>query len=117
MGPDDALLIFPEGGNFTEDAAPPDRQVAGRRRRAAIARRTCSTPASARGWRASPSPAPTSCGRDTGLDRSRMRTIWREIPPDKTLYVGWQVHAGSSVPTSVAELSTWLFDRWDEVDV
>jgi 1-acyl-sn-glycerol-3-phosphate acyltransferase len=124
MGPDDALLIFPEGGNFTE----------GRRSsRIEKLRATGHDDAADRAERLHNVLAPRPGGvrqvllaqpdadvvvvAHTGLDKlTDLRTIWREIPTDKTLYVGWQVHAATAVPTDVGDLSTWLFDRWDEVD-
>ena len=125
MGPDDALLIFPEGGNFTEGRRSTriDRlRAAGHDEAADRAERMqhvlAPRPGGVRRVLLAQPGADVVVVAHTGLDRlTDMRTIWREIPTDKTLYVGWQVHTGPSVPTAVPELSTWLFDRWEEVDV
>ena len=118
MGPDDALLIFPEGGNFTEGRRSTriDRlRAAGHDEAADRAERMqhvlAPRPGGVRRVLLAQPGADVVVVAHTGLDRlTDMRTIWREIPTDKTLYVGWQVHAGNSVPTSVPLLSTWLFD-------
>jgi len=124
MGPDDALLIFPEGGNFT-----PGRRTARIQRLRDQGRDDAADRAEALAHVLAPRPGGVrqvllaQPGADvvvvahTGLENlTDLRTIWREIPTHKTLYVGWQVHAAADVPTDVAELSAWLFDRWSEVD-
>jgi hypothetical protein len=53
----------------------------------------------------------------TGLeDLDSLGAIWKAIPVQKTLYVGWQHWLASSLPTDVDALSDWLFDRWEDVD-
>jgi 1-acyl-sn-glycerol-3-phosphate acyltransferase len=124
MGPDDALLIFPEGGNFTEGRRTSriDRlRDSGHHEAADRAERLqhvlAPRPGGVRQVLLAQPDADVVVAAHTGLDRlTDLRTIWREIPTDKSLYVGWQVHRASEVPTSVADLSAWLFDRWEEVD-
>jgi 1-acyl-sn-glycerol-3-phosphate acyltransferase len=124
MGRNDALLIFPEGGNFTARR----RELGIERLRAAglddaadraralehlLAPRPGGVGAA---LRASPG-ADVVVVAHTGLEQlTDLRALWREIPVAKTLYVGWQVHRASEVPTGTVELSEWLFDRWVEVD-
>ena len=124
MGPDDALLIFPEGGNFTvgRRSSRIDRlRAAGHLEAAERAEALQHVLAPRPGGVRQVLLAQPSCDvlvvAHTGLDKlTDLKTIWREIPTDKALYVGWQVHRASDVPTGVPELSSWLFDRWDEVD-
>ncbi|MCA0330773.1 MAG: 1-acyl-sn-glycerol-3-phosphate acyltransferase [Actinobacteria bacterium] len=124
MGPDDALLIFPEGGNFTEG------------RRASRIERLRATGHDAAADRAETlerllAPRPGGVrqvlleqpGSDvvvvahTGLeDLVSLRSIWKAIPVQKTLYVGWQHWSAAQLPTEVDALSDWLFDRWEDVD-
>jgi 1-acyl-sn-glycerol-3-phosphate acyltransferase len=124
MGEHDALLIFPEGGNFT----------AGRRERGIERLRAAGLddaadraeqlahllPPRPGGVGAALGAAPGSdvvVVAHTGLEKlTDLRTLWHDIPVAKTLYVGWQVHAAEDVPTDTGELSSWLFDRWAEVD-
>jgi len=124
MGPDDALLIFPEGGNFTEgrrSSRIDSLRAAGHDDAADRAERLHNVLAPRPGGVRQVLLEQPGCDvvvvAHTGLDKlTDLRTIWREIPTHKTLYVGWQVHRAADVPTDVADLSTWLFDRWDEVD-
>lgn len=124
MGPDDALLIFPEGGNFTENrrSSRIERlREAGHDEAADRAEQLHNVLAPRPGGVRQVLLAQPGCDvvvvAHTGLDKlTDLRTIWREIPTDKTLYVGWQVHPATTVPTDTGDLSTWLFDRWDEVD-
>ena len=124
MGPNDALLIFPEGGNFTErrrelgiERLRDAGLVAAADRAAGFAHLL---PPKPRGVGAALRAAPASdvvVVAHTGLEAlTDLRTLWRDIPVAKTLYVGWQVHPAVDVPTETAQLSTWLFDRWAEVD-
>jgi 1-acyl-sn-glycerol-3-phosphate acyltransferase len=124
MGPNDALLIFPEGGNFTELRR--ERGIERLREaglddaadRAALLEHLL--PPRPGGIGAALRAAPGSdvvVVAHTGLERlTDLGTLWREIPVAKTLYVGWQVHGAADVPLETAELSSWLFDRWVEVD-
>jgi 1-acyl-sn-glycerol-3-phosphate acyltransferase len=123
MGPADALLIFPEGGNFTE-----------RRRRRAIDRLRSGGRADAAERAeelvtllpprvAGVSAALTACpGADvvvvahSGLEQLvTVSDVWREIPVAKTLHVAWRRFPPGTVPSDPAPLSDWLFDRWDEM--
>jgi 1-acyl-sn-glycerol-3-phosphate acyltransferase len=124
MGPDDALLIFPEGGNFTEGRRSKQIEhlrASGHDRAAERAESLHHVLAPRTGGvqqtlLARPD-ADVVVVAHTGLDRlTTVADIWAEIPVDKTLYVGWQVHRASEVPTDVDGLSDWLFDRWAEVD-
>lgn len=124
MGSHDALLIFPEGGNFTERrrALGIERLHEAGLEEAADRARALEhlLPPRPGGVGAALRAAPTSdvvVVAHTGLEQlTDLRALWRDIPVAKTLYVGWQVHAAAEVPTGTGDLSTWLFDRWTEVD-
>lgn len=124
MGPRDALLIFPEGGNFTE-----------RRRTRAIERlRTAGLHAAAeRAARLQNVMAPRPGGffaaidaapdadvyfvAHTGLDRIRTITdVWRELPTDKTIVMRFWSVRRADIPTGRAERNEWLFAEWEEID-
>lgn len=123
MGPSDALLIFPEGGNFT-----PGRRVRAieRLRRSGhedAAERaeelTSFLPPRPTGVRAALTARPDAdvvVVAHSGLERMvTVRDTWREIPVAKTLHVAWRRFPPGSVPLEPDELSAWLFDRWDEM--
>lgn len=124
LGPRGALLLFPEGGNFT----------ARRRRDALISLRRRGRP-----WAASkaedlahvlPPRSPGalaalrgSPGADvifaahTGLGLAAFpRELWRELPSGRTLRTrAWLVPA-SERPTEPDEQVTWLFAWWKRID-
>jgi 1-acyl-sn-glycerol-3-phosphate acyltransferase len=124
MGPRDALVIFPEGGNFTE-----------RRRTRAIERlRAAGLDAAAdRAARLQNVMAPRPGGffaaidaapdadvyfvAHTGLDRIRTITdVWRELPTDKTIVMRFWSVRRADIPNGRAERNEWLFAEWEEID-
>ena len=53
----------------------------------------------------------------TGLDDlNSVADLWVAIPVDKTLHLRWHEIPGAEVPTDLPELSTWLFDEWEQID-
>jgi 1-acyl-sn-glycerol-3-phosphate acyltransferase len=124
MGPDDALLIFPEGGNFTAN-----RRVKGiehlhetglheaAERAEGLEHLLAPRPGGVGAALGAAPPSDVVVVAHTGLERlTSLRAIWRDIPIAKTLYVGWQVYRSEDLPTTTSGLSTWLFDRWEELD-
>jgi 1-acyl-sn-glycerol-3-phosphate acyltransferase len=124
MGPEDAVLIFPEGGNFTP-----------RRRIRAIAKlrdrgfpehaqeaeqMTHVLPPRPGGVLAAIDAAPYAdvvFVAHTGLEQlSTIRDIWRGIPQQKTLHLRWWFVPAADVPTEHEARIDWLFDRWSEID-
>ena len=124
MGTDDALLIFPEGGNFTP----------GRRLRAiAKLRRKQLHPQADRaealryllpprpgGVRAALSAAPHAdvvLVAHTGLDHLlTLGDIWRELPQDEVLSLRWTFVAAADVPREPQAQVDWLYDWWADMD-
>ena len=124
MGDEDALLIFPEGGNFTP----------GRRLRA-IARLRAQghgdradqadampnvLPPRPGGVQAALAAAP---GADvlfvahTGLEHfSTVRDIWAGLPMDTTVRLRWDFVPASEVPRDPDDQVDWLYARWSDLD-
>ncbi|KZE94326.1 hypothetical protein AVP42_01105 [Agromyces sp. NDB4Y10] len=124
MGPRDALVIFPEGGNFTE-----------RRRTRAIERlRAAGLHAAAdRAARLQNVMAPRPGGffaaldaapdadvyfvAHTGLERIRTITdVWRELPTDKTIVMRFWRVPRNEIPTAREERFDWLLQEWEDID-
>lgn len=121
---DDALLIFPEGGNFTPE-----------RWRRGIARlRRLGLPAMAR--RAErmhnvlpPRPggvlaALQACPRvtvvlvgHTGVDHLRtVADVWRELPMDKSIVMRWWLENPAGIPSDIDGRVEWLYSCWARID-
>ncbi|UJP40466.1 1-acyl-sn-glycerol-3-phosphate acyltransferase [Cellulomonas palmilytica] len=121
---DDALLIFPEGGNVT-----PRRRLgriealrsAGRTELAAQAEQMANVMAPHAGGLLSALEAAPDAGvvfiGHTGLDRLvTVADIWRELPMDKQIVMkGWPVQP-ADVPQAGADQEAWLFDHWRRID-
>lgn len=124
MGSRGALLLFPEGGNFSPQ-----------RRRAALRslRRRGHRTAAERGERMQhvlpPRPsgalaaldaapqAPVVFAAHTGLGLAAYpREIWRELPIGQTLHTRMWLVEREHVPTDSDERCTWLNDWWKRID-
>ncbi|MGY1607875.1 MULTISPECIES: lysophospholipid acyltransferase family protein [unclassified Geodermatophilus] len=124
LGEEDALLIFPEGANFT-----PQRKVRALQRLrdrgllAAVQR--------AEGMRHLLPPRPGGVVAalqaaphadvvlvaHTGLEHlSTVRDVWRGLPMDKTLHLRWWFIPAAEVPREEAELTDWLYHWWETID-
>lgn len=125
---DDALVIFPEGGQFTRDRRR--RRIEGLRARGSEDR---ARRAEAMEHVMAPRPGGLLAAVDaapdarllvvahTGLDRMQtLRDMWRELPMDKRIVLhGWLLEP-EEVPR-VGEVSDdarvdWLYDWWERVD-
>jgi 1-acyl-sn-glycerol-3-phosphate acyltransferase len=120
----DALVIFPEGGNFTERRQR--RAIAslrrhGKRRAAARAEKLHNVlPPHATGTLAALAGAP---GADvvfvahTGLDAiDSVRTAWQGIPLRRTVRAHWWCVPGAEVPLLEQAREEWLLGQWARVD-
>ncbi|MBT0993640.1 1-acyl-sn-glycerol-3-phosphate acyltransferase [Cellulomonas sp. DKR-3] len=121
---DDALLIFPEGGNVT-----PRRRLAriealrrnGQPELAAQAEQMTNVMAPHAGGLLAAVDAAPAAGvvfvAHTGLDRLvTVRDVWRELPMDKRIVMkGWTV-LPQDVPRGRDEQEAWLFDHWTGID-
>ncbi|MBM7504757.1 1-acyl-sn-glycerol-3-phosphate acyltransferase [Agromyces aurantiacus] len=124
MGPHDALVIFPEGGNFTE------------RRRSRAIERLHAAGLDAIADRAArlqnvmaPRPGGFFAALDaapdadvffvahTGLDRIRtVADVWRELPTDKTIIMRFWNVARAEIPADPDERTDWLMREWERID-
>jgi 1-acyl-sn-glycerol-3-phosphate acyltransferase len=124
MGPDDALVIFPEGGNYT-----PRRHRRAVERLRASGRDSAADQAEQLRYTLPPRPAGIAAAMaaapgarvllvgHTGLDHLvTAHDVWRGLPQDKTLHVRWTplvVDDDSSDAVGAALLSAWLeMDEW-----
>ncbi|MBA3418694.1 MAG: 1-acyl-sn-glycerol-3-phosphate acyltransferase [Geodermatophilaceae bacterium] len=124
MGEEDALLIFPEGGNFTA-----------KRRRRAILRlrqrghRTHADAAERMRHVLPPRPGGVIAAIEaapyadvvfvahTGLEHlATMADVWRELPEDKTLHLRWWFVPAADVPAGREAQIGWLYERWADID-
>ena len=124
LGEEDALLIFPEGANFTprRRARAIDRlrnRGLGAAARRAEALRHVLPPRPA-GVVAALQAAPHAdvvFVAHTGLDHLHtVRDLWRSLPMDKTLHLRWWFVPAAEVPREETELTDWLYDWWATID-
>jgi 1-acyl-sn-glycerol-3-phosphate acyltransferase len=120
----DALLIFPEGGNFTD-----------RRRTKAIERlrsygmEGMAKRAEAMATVLAPKPGGLFAAHTaapeadmifvahTGIEHlSTVRDIWHGLPQNKTLYMRWNFIPAADIPDDEDEFVDWLFDWWADID-
>jgi 1-acyl-sn-glycerol-3-phosphate acyltransferase len=124
MGADDALLIFPEGGNFTVRRRT--RAIATLRRKAMVreaerAERLLNLlPPRPGGVRAALTAAPHAdvvFVAHTGLDHMvSVRDIWRELPQDKVLRMRWSFVPAAEVPRDEQVQLDGLYGWWADMD-
>lgn len=124
MGDEDALLIFPEGGNVT-----PERRL----RALASLRRKGLTVRAARAERLRHLLPPRPGGvvaalaaaphadvvlvAHTGLEHlDSVADIWHGLPLDTTLLLRWWFVPASQVPRDPVSQVDWLDERWAELD-
>jgi 1-acyl-sn-glycerol-3-phosphate acyltransferase len=124
MGTEDALLIFPEGGNFTVRRRT--RAIASLRRKrmhreAERAEQMQNLlPPRPGGVRAALAAAPHAdvvFVAHTGLDHLiTIRDVWRELPQDKVLRLRWTFVPADEVPRAEQEQLDWLYRWWEDMD-
>jgi 1-acyl-sn-glycerol-3-phosphate acyltransferase len=124
LGDEDALLIFPEGANFTPQRRfraiqrLRDRKLVAAVRRAEAMRHVL--PPRPAGVTAALRAAPHAdvvFVAHTGLEHlSTARDLWRGLPTDKTLYLRWWFVPAAEVPRGEAEQTDWLYHWWESID-
>jgi 1-acyl-sn-glycerol-3-phosphate acyltransferase len=124
MGVDDALLIFPEGGQFT--AGRRLRAIASLRKKrllAAAARAEAMQnlmPPRPAGVQAALTAAPHAdvvFVAHTGLDHMlTLGDVWRELPQDKVLQLRWSFVPAVDVPRDPDDQVAWLYSWWADMD-
>jgi len=124
LGEEDALLIFPEGANFTPQRRLRviqrlrDRGLSAAADRAeALQHVLPPRPAGvAAALRAAPH-ADVVFVAHTGLEHlSTVRDLWRGLPMDKTLHLRWWFVPAAEVPPDDTQLTDWLYHWWETVD-
>jgi 1-acyl-sn-glycerol-3-phosphate acyltransferase len=124
LGPSDALVIFPEGRNFTTARrARLLRRLRQRRARLLPTARSLEhvLPAHSSGLFAAIDAAPADTHlvflAHTGLDRiETARDAWRSVPLATPLQMTWWSVAGHEIPAEADERERWLARQWSRVD-
>lgn len=124
LGEEDALLIFPEGGNFTEE----------RRRRAIDRLRGKGMDEQARRAEAMRNVLPPRPGgvaaaleaaphadvvfvAHTGLEHlSTPADLWDGLPMDQKVRLRWTFVPAAEVPRERDDLEQWLYEQWAGID-
>ena len=124
LGEEDALLIFPEGANFTPQRRTRaiqrlrDRGLLSAMRRAEAMRHVL--PPRPAGVAAALRGAPHAdvvFVAHTGLEHlGTLRDLWRGLPMDKTLHLRWWFVPAAEVPRDETQLIDWLYHWWETVD-
>ncbi|MET0764384.1 MAG: lysophospholipid acyltransferase family protein [Blastococcus sp.] len=124
LGDQDALLIFPEGANFTPQRRfraiqrLRDRKLGVAVRRAEAMRHVL--PPRPAGVTAALRAAPHAdvvLVAHTGLEHlSTVRDMWRGLPTDKTLHLRWWFVPAAEVPRGETEQTDWLYRWWETID-
>ena len=120
----DAFVIFPEGGNFTperrERAIRKLHQLGLHRMAVRAERMTNVLAPRPGGFLAALDAAPEAdvlLVAHTGLDHMlTVGDVWRELPMDKRLLMGWWRVPRAEIPAGREERIDWLFARWEEID-
>ncbi len=120
----DALVIFPEGGNFT-----PRRRLAAIERLRLRGQTEAADRAEALRHLLAPRPGGVLAALDaapgagvifvahTGLERMlTVADVWRELPMDKQITMRFWSVPPEQVPTGRAERLEWLYDWWRTID-
>lgn len=124
LGVEDALLIFPEGGNFTAQRrirAILRLRSRGHRRYAEAAERMRHVlPPRPGGVLAALEAAPHAdvvFVAHTGLEHLQtLSSIWRSVPVRKTLELRWWFVPAAEVPSGREARIGWLYEQWAEID-
>lgn len=124
LGPRGALLLFPEGGNFTDERR---RSALDRLRRKG--RRGSAARAEDMPHVLPPQPAGALAALDardgsdvvfvahTGLGLAAYPgQFWRDMPVGRTLQVRMWLEPSAQVPTTRDEQVAWLYDWWKRID-
>ncbi|HEY7703813.1 MAG TPA: 1-acyl-sn-glycerol-3-phosphate acyltransferase [Acidimicrobiia bacterium] len=124
MGPQDALILFPEGGNVTPQRRV--RAITSLRRKGLeeeaeqAERMTHLMPPRPAGALAAIDAAPDAdvvFVAHTGVEHlTSLKTIWREIPVAKTIFARYWRLAPEEIPHDPSARVDWLFKWWVEID-
>ncbi|WP_214109809.1 1-acyl-sn-glycerol-3-phosphate acyltransferase [Acrocarpospora catenulata] len=124
MDATDALVIFPEGGNFTPSRR---RRAIGRLREKGLREEAARAesldhllPPRPNGAIAAIESCPTAdviFVAHTGLDHLiTLGDIWRKLPANAQIQAKWWRYPADQVPRTRDTQITWLFDQWTTID-
>ncbi|HET9720412.1 MAG TPA: 1-acyl-sn-glycerol-3-phosphate acyltransferase [Solirubrobacteraceae bacterium] len=124
LGPRGALLLFPEGGNYSTErrrAALRSLRSRGHRRAAERGEQMQHVlpprPSGALTALDSAPTAPVVFAAHTGLGLAAYpREIWRELPVNGTLHTCMWLVPREEIPAGSEDRSTWLNDWWRRID-
>jgi 1-acyl-sn-glycerol-3-phosphate acyltransferase len=124
LGPTGALVIFPEGGNFTPGRWQRGISRLEQARRHEEARRARNManllPPRSGGAFAAIDSAPTAdviFVAHTGLDDLiTVRDIWRALPMEQIIKAKWWRVPAAEVPRERDEVVRWLYEWWERID-
>lgn len=121
---DDAFVIFPEGGNFTQERR--DRAIerldglglhAMARRAETMIHVLAPRPGGVLAALDAAPEADVVMVAHTGLDHLlTVRDLWRELPMDKRLVMRWWQVPREEIPHGREERIAWLYDWWQCID-
>jgi 1-acyl-sn-glycerol-3-phosphate acyltransferase len=120
----DAFVIFPEGGNFTEqrrERAITRLHKLGLHKMAERAETMTSVLAPRPGGLIAALDAAPDADvvlvAHTGLDHLlTVGDLWRELPMDKQIMMRWWQEPRANIPTDRDARIEWLFDWWEDID-
>ena len=120
----DALVLFPEGGNFT-----PSRRTRAIERLRGLGLHTMAERAERMRNVLAPRPGGTLAALDaapeagviwvghTGLDKLLTAAdVWRELPLDQTITMRWWSVDAADIPSGREQRVEWLFEWWARID-
>ncbi|MCK9794950.1 1-acyl-sn-glycerol-3-phosphate acyltransferase [Isoptericola sp. 4D.3] len=125
LGPDGALVLFPEGGNVTPRRRLGRIATLRARGKDALADRAERMPhvmvPHAGGFLSAldavADDAAVLIVAHTGLERLvTVKDVWRELPMDKTIVLGGRLTPVAHLPADAEGRELWLFDQWERVD-
>lgn len=124
MGDEDALLIFPEGGNFSEkrrlraiDRLRGKGLLEQARRAEAMQHVLAPRPGGVAAALEAAPHADVVFVAHTGLEHlSTVADLWDGLPMDSTVRLRWWFVPAGEVPRDRREQEAWLYDRWAEID-
>lgn len=125
LGPHDALLVFPEGGNFTANRRGRlIRRLRRRRDRSALSVAESLDhvlPPHPSGVFAAIDAAPATASivfvAHTGLDHlETVAETWRAVPLEEPLHLTWWTVPAPQVPAEEDARQAWLHEQWARID-
>ncbi len=124
MDHNDALLIFPEGANFTER-----RRLRAIERLRSLGHHEEADQAERMIYVLAPRPGGALASiaatphtdilfvAHTGLeDLSTVADLWRGLPMERRVRAGWWLEPEEDIPTGHDARIRWLYSRWEEID-